>query len=122
MHGVIELLGGAVGLAHFQKNRASESQQCDVQERPCNSMPAEIGCHGEVQNLLFTRRDCAANQEPCDGISDNRDQKFLIQVVRYGPLRGLRTGLLDGGDGREIYGDSQANRGEGPGRAISWHI
>jgi hypothetical protein len=65
--------------------------------------PAEIRHHREVENLALIGRHGACHQESHDAFSLNCDQKILLQVVGDVPTGRTGTGLLDGGDGVQVF-------------------
>ena len=71
-------------------------------QTPRNAAPTIPGGDGQVQQLAFALRNRAGGEESGHAAIAFRDQEIVLQIVRDGPLRGLRTGPLDGRDFRQI--------------------
>src|SRR6516165_11292403 len=87
-----------VGGADFQENIPAESCYYPIQKCPRDTLSAELRCHGDVEQLALIGSELTIDSKSRDGISDNRDQEVVIQVIPDIPVRRLGAGGLDCGD------------------------
>jgi hypothetical protein len=102
--GLIEGAGGLVGRPDFEKNRTFRGSEIGRNQRASHALAAPIGGHSQVQNLVFTGRQCTAYQEANDVDPGRRHQQIEVQVLSGIPLRGLGARCLYAEDCPQVTG------------------
>ena len=100
--GLIEGAGGLVGRPDFEKNRTFRGREIGTSQRAPNAPAAPIGGHSQVQNLVFTRRQCTAYQKAHNVDAGRRHQQIEVQILSGIPLRGLGARRLYAEDGPQV--------------------
>ncbi len=106
---LIETLRGLIGGSHFKVNGTGEEYVSGRNQVACDSPAAKFGSYRNVENLHFTRGNCATDQESCNCAVANCNDAMIGEIFCRIPLRRFGGRLLDSGDGRQIAGEEPAN-------------
>lgn len=96
-------MGYYVGFPHLQKDTAAEALQSAVEKPAGDPFSTETRRDCDVENLALVGGHSACHQESHDAVPLHGDQKTLLQVLLDVPAGRAGTGLLDGGDGLQVF-------------------
>src|ERR1039458_10460908 len=80
-HRFVEVTGGLVGLADFQVETGGGSGKEFLEEGPREALPAEFGCHHQIEQLGFVGGHAARDQESGDAAVVNAYAEIVLQII-----------------------------------------